>query len=63
MRRGEILNLKWNQVRNGFIYLEKTKTKTTREIPVNDEFAQVLKEIRNEQGRGNVKSFVSQGKG
>ena len=50
MRRGEILNLKWNQVRNGFIYLEKTKTKTRREIPVNDEFAQVLKEIRKEQG-------------
>jgi integrase len=50
MRRGEILNLKWNQIRNGFIYLEKTKTKTRREIPVNDEFAQVLKEIRKEQG-------------
>ncbi len=27
MRKGEILNLKWNQIRNGFIYLEKTKTK------------------------------------
>jgi integrase len=50
MRRGEILNLKWNQVRNGFIYLEKTKTKNRREIPVNDEFAQMLKEIRKEQG-------------
>ena len=26
MRQGEILNLKWSQIRNGFIYLTKTKT-------------------------------------
>ena len=36
MRRGEILSLKWEQVRNGFIYLEKTKTNEARQIPVSD---------------------------
>lgn len=30
MRRGEILNLKWNQIRNGFVYLTKTKTNEYR---------------------------------
>ena len=39
MRRGEILPLKWSQIRNGFIYLEKTKTKNKREIPINDDLA------------------------
>jgi integrase len=32
MRRGEILGLKCGQVRNGFIYLEKTKTNEYRQI-------------------------------
>jgi integrase len=49
MRRGEILTLKWNQIRNGFIYLEKTKTKNKREIPINDDLAKVFKQIRKEQ--------------
>lgn len=50
MRKGEILSLKWNQVRNGFIYLEKTKTKNKREIPINEDLTQNFKEIRKEQG-------------
>ena len=50
MRRSEILTLRWDQIRNGFIYLEKTKTKNKREIPINDELAKVFKEIRGEQG-------------
>jgi len=48
MRRGEILNLKWPQVRNGFIYLQKTKTNEARQIPINDDLAQLLREIRRE---------------
>jgi len=35
MRRGEILSLKWPQIRNGFIYLHKTKTNEARQIPIN----------------------------
>lgn len=50
MRRGEILSLKWGQIRNGFIYLEKTKTKNRREIPVNDDLEGILKDIRKDQG-------------
>ena len=50
MRRSEILTLRWDQIRNGFIYLEKTKTKNKREIPINEELEKVFKEIRREQG-------------
>jgi integrase len=50
MRRWEILTLRWDQIRNGFIYLEKTKIKNKREIPINDELEKVFKEIRREQG-------------
>lgn len=49
MRRGEILTLKWSQIRNGFIYLEKTKTNESRQIPVNDTLAQLFKSIRKRQ--------------
>jgi integrase len=46
MRKGEILSLKWSQIRNGQIYLRKTKTNEAREIPISDHLAKVLKEIR-----------------
>lgn len=36
MRRGEILVLEWFQIRNGFIYLRKTKTSESRKISIND---------------------------
>ena len=50
MRKGEILGLRWDQVKNGFIYLEKTKTKNRREIPINEDLAKILREIRKEDG-------------
>ncbi len=50
MRRGEILNLKWSQIRGGFIYLQKgTKTKEKREIPINDELEILFKRIKAQQ--------------
>ncbi|MBM4295057.1 MAG: site-specific integrase [Deltaproteobacteria bacterium] len=49
MRRGELLSLKWEQVRNGFIYLTETKSGKARQIPINDRLAEVFREIR----RGN----------
>lgn len=49
MRRGEILSLKWPQIRNGLIYLDKTKTNEARQIPINDDMARVFREIRREQ--------------
>ena len=49
MRRGELLSLKWEQIRNGFIYLTETKSGKGRQIPINDRLAEVFKEVR----RGN----------
>jgi integrase len=58
MRRGEILNLKWSQIRGGFIYLQRTKTKEKREIPINDELEILFKRIkaqRNSKGATVIK--------
>jgi integrase len=49
MRKGEILSLKWDQVKNGFIYVIESKTDERREIPINDDLAAMFKEIRKEQ--------------
>ena len=47
MRRQEVLGLKWSQVKkDGFIYLSKTKTDESRQIPVNDDLAELFKDIR-----------------
>ncbi|MDD3582246.1 MAG: site-specific integrase [Desulfobacca sp.] len=48
MRRGELLSLKWEQVRNGFIYLTETKSNKSRQIPINDRLARLFKELRTE---------------
>jgi len=49
MRKGEELSLKWNQIKNGFIYLEKTKTDEPRQIPINADLDECLKGIRKRQ--------------
>jgi integrase len=49
MRKQEILNLKWEQIQGGFIYLRKTKTNEPRQIPINDTLALHLQRIRKEQ--------------
>lgn len=46
MRKGELLSLKWEQVRNGYIYLTKTKSDKSRQIMINDRVAQVFRELR-----------------
>ena len=46
MRRGELLSLKWEQIRNGFIYLTETKSGKARQIPINVRLAEVFKEVR-----------------
>lgn len=50
MRKGEILSLRWKQIRNGFIYLEETKTDEPRQIPIDDDLDQCLKDMRRRQG-------------
>jgi len=37
-------------MRNGFIYLSKTKTNEARQIPVSDSLEAVFREIRSKQG-------------
>ena len=47
--QSEILNLKWSQIRNDHIYLRKTKSNKKREIPINDDLADLFKRIRRKQ--------------
>ncbi len=58
MRKQEVLTLKWSQVRNGFIYLQKTKTNEPREIPINSALEGLFAEIRREQGPGGEYVFM-----
>ncbi len=58
MRRGEILNLKWSQIRSGFIYLEKTKTNEDRQVPVDDYLLGMFQAIRQEQPMGSEYVFT-----
>jgi integrase len=61
MRRGEILSLKWDQVRNGFIYLEKTKTNEARQIPISDDLDRIFKGIRKDQHLTSMHVFTYMG--
>jgi len=54
MRKGEILNLRWDQIRGGFIYLIKTKTNEPRQIPINDDLSDVFSQIRKKQHLSNM---------
>ena len=48
MRKGEILTLKWDMIRDGYIYLDGSNTKSgkSRQIPIHDDLAEVFKEVR-----------------
>lgn len=62
MRKGEILSLKWDQIRNGFIYLRKTKTSNPRQIPINDDLDALFMRIRQRVGLRSKFVFAFQGK-
>ncbi len=55
MRKGEILSLKWSQLRNGTIYLRKTKTDNPRQIPINDALQIVFDKLKTHGEPVNVK--------
>jgi integrase len=61
MRRSEILSLKWEQIRGNFIYLRKTKTSKSRQIPINDDLAALFKRMRKRQGLKSQYVFIYQG--
>lgn len=61
MRKGEILSLKWEQVRNGFIYT-MSKNKVLREIPINETLDALFRQIRSKQHLRSEFVFTFQGK-
>jgi integrase len=62
MRKGEILSLKWGQIKNGQIYLRKTKTNEVRQIAISDDLEKVLKEIRKKNQLRSEYVFTYRGK-
>jgi integrase len=58
MRRGEILGLKWTHIRNGFIYLQKTKTDEPRQIPINEALEALFSSIKKTQSPGTENVFT-----
>jgi integrase len=62
MRKGEILSLKWEQIRNGFIYLRKTKTSNPRQIPINEDLDALFKRIRKRQEFKSEYVFIYEGR-
>jgi integrase len=58
MRKGEILGLEWSRIRNGFIYLEKTKNNEARQIPINDTLENLFADMRRAQGPGAKHVFT-----
>jgi len=62
MRKEEILSLRWSKIRDGLIYLDKTKGKKKRQVPINDTLFELFKTIRKKQGLTSEYVFVYQGK-
>jgi len=54
MRKGEILSLKLEQIKDGFIYLTKTKTDQARQIPVTKDLEECFDDIRSHRGTGYI---------
>ncbi|UCF56271.1 MAG: tyrosine-type recombinase/integrase, partial [Deltaproteobacteria bacterium] len=42
---------KWNQIRDGFIYLSETKTDEAREIPINDDLAEQIGNLKKRKAQ------------
>ncbi|MCS7135305.1 MAG: tyrosine-type recombinase/integrase, partial [Candidatus Aenigmarchaeota archaeon] len=61
MRKGEILNLKWDNIdfRTGFIYLEKTKNGYRREIPMNESLKALLRKLHSQRRLDTDYVFVN----
>jgi integrase len=62
MRKEEVLSLKWDQIRDGMIYLKKTKSNKKRQVPINNTLAGLFRAIRKKQGLTSEYVFVYQSK-
>jgi integrase len=49
MRKSEILSLKWSQIKNGFIYLTRTKTDESRQVPISEELKKLFEDLHRKQ--------------
>jgi len=61
MRKMEILTLRWDQIKNGQIYVIG-KGEKPREIPVSDDARALFKDIRRREGLRSKYVFTYQGK-
>ena len=61
MRKNELLTLKWDQIRDGLIYLTHTKSDKRREIPVNEDLVELFKGIRKREGLKSENVFAYDG--
>jgi len=52
-------SLKWDQIRDGFIYLKKTKTMNPRQIPINDTRQALFDHIRKHGEKSTVVDMKS----
>ncbi len=62
MRKKEVLNLKWEQIRDGWIYLKDTKPKQPLQIPVADELAALFDRIKESRDPDNGNIYDLKGK-
>lgn len=62
MQKGEMLSLKWGQIRDGFIYLHETKPKEASQIPVNDDLERMFKQIIKKQHLTSKYVLLDEGK-
>ncbi|MCP4628148.1 MAG: site-specific integrase [bacterium] len=60
LRKTELLTLKWDQIRNGQLYI-KGKGEKRREVPINDDMSDLLKDIRRREGLRSNYVFTYQG--
>lgn len=54
MRLSEILTLRWDQIKDGLIYLTKTKSKKARQIPINDDLQELFDSMKTRHIKGYV---------
>jgi integrase len=62
MRKKEVLNLKWDQIRGGWIYIRDTKPKNLVKIPVAEELAKLFDRIKDSQDADGSKVYDLKGK-
>ncbi len=62
MRKKEVLTLKWNQIRNDWIYLTDTKTNNPVKIPVSDALSKLFDRIKSSQDSDNGNVYDLEGK-